>query len=62
MDKSIMKQFLKSGYIYEGKLCNAFSYINNTLYILLQQWAKHRHPNLQITKTPFLDKDYFDKR
>lgn len=21
-----------------------------------------RHPNLQITKTPFLDKDYFDKR
>ncbi|HEY9060801.1 MAG TPA: reverse transcriptase domain-containing protein [Pseudobacteroides sp.] len=24
---------------------NAFSYINNTLYILLQQWAKHRHPN-----------------
>jgi len=22
-----------------------FSYINNTLYILLQQWAKHRHPN-----------------
>ncbi|MHB8063263.1 MAG: group II intron maturase-specific domain-containing protein [Ruminiclostridium sp.] len=82
---------------------NAFSYINNTLYILLQQWAKHRHPNknqwwqlnkywhekngkrwlfttdeyslinlrrikivrhpnLQITKTPFLDKDYFDKR
>ena len=81
----------------------AFSYINNTLYHLLQQWAKHRHPNknkwwrlnkywheknwerwlfktdeyslinlrrikivrhpkLQITKTPFLDKDYFDKR
>lgn len=23
----------------------AFSYINNTLYRLLQQWAKHRHPN-----------------
>lgn len=22
-----------------------FSYINNTLYYLLQQWAKHRHPN-----------------
>jgi len=81
----------------------AFSNINNTLYHLLQQWAKHRHPNknkwwrlnkywhekgwkrwlfktdeyslinlrrikivrhpkLQVTKTPFLDKDYFDKR
>ncbi|MBU3154484.1 group II intron reverse transcriptase/maturase [Clostridium estertheticum] len=81
----------------------AFSYINNTLYYLLQQWAKHRHPNknqwwrlnrywheknvkrwlfttddyslinlrrikivrhpkLQISKTPFLDKDYFDQR
>lgn len=81
----------------------AFSNINNTLYQLLQQWAKHRHPNknkwwrlnkywhekgwkrwlfktdeyslinlrrikivrhpkLQVTKTPFLDKDYFDKR
>ena len=81
----------------------AFSNINNTLYNLLQQWAKHRHPNknkwwrlnkywhekgwkrwlfktdeyslinlrrikivrhpkLQITKTPFLDKNYFDKR
>jgi len=80
-----------------------FSYINNTLYHLLQQWAKHRHPNknkwwrlnkywhekngkrwlfmtndyslinlrrikiirhpkLQILKTPFLDKDYFDLR
>lgn len=80
-----------------------FSYINNTLYHLLQQWAKHRHPNknkwwrlnkywhekgwkrwlfktdeyslinlrrikivrhpkLQITKTPFVNKDYFDKR
>ncbi len=80
-----------------------FSYINNTLYHLLQQWAKHRHPTknkwwrlnkywhekgwkrwlfktdeyslinlrrikivrhpkLQITKTPFLNKDYFDKR
>lgn len=23
----------------------AFSYINNTLYLLLQRWAKHRHPN-----------------
>jgi len=23
----------------------AFSHINNTLYLLLQQWAKHRHPN-----------------
>lgn len=23
----------------------AFSYTNNTLYLLLQQWAKHRHPN-----------------
>ncbi|WP_242835804.1 group II intron maturase-specific domain-containing protein [Clostridium sp. DL-VIII] len=23
----------------------AFSNINNTLYHLLQQWAKHRHPN-----------------
>lgn len=22
-----------------------FSYINNTIYHLLQQWAKHRHPN-----------------
>jgi len=81
----------------------AFSYINNTLYYLLQQWAKHRHPNknqwwrlnrywheknvkrwlfttddyslinlrrikivrhpkLKISKTPFLDKDYFDQR
>ncbi|ALB47789.1 group II intron reverse transcriptase/maturase [Clostridium beijerinckii] len=81
----------------------AFSNINNTLYQLLKQWAKHRHPNknkwwklnkywhekgwkrwlfktdeyslinlrrikivrhpkLQVTKTPFLDKDYFDKR
>lgn len=81
----------------------AFSNINNTLYHLLQQWAKHRHPNknkwwrlnkywhekgwkrwlfkadeyslinlrrikivrhpkLQVTKTPFLDKNYFDKR
>lgn len=80
-----------------------FSGINNFLYYLLQQWAKHRHPNknkwwrlnrywherngqrwvfttddyslinlkrikivrypkLQISKTPFLDKDYFDKR
>lgn len=82
---------------------NAFSSINNTLYLLLQRWAKHRHPNknnwwrlnkywhekngkpwvfmtdeytlinlrrihivrhpkLQISKTPFLDKDYFIKR
>lgn len=81
----------------------SFSNINNTLYYLLQQWAKHRHPNknkwwrlnkywhernghrwvfttddyslinlkrikivrhpkLQISKTPFLDKDYFNKR
>lgn len=23
----------------------AFSYINNTLYLLLLKWAKHRHPN-----------------
>lgn len=23
----------------------AFSYINNTLYLLLQRWAKHRYPN-----------------
>lgn len=23
----------------------AFSYINNTLYLLLHYWAKHRHPN-----------------
>jgi RNA-directed DNA polymerase len=22
-----------------------FSYVNNILYLLLQQWAKHRHPN-----------------
>ncbi len=82
---------------------NVFSYINNTLYYLLQQWAKHRHPNkskwwwlnkywhekngkrwlfmtndyslinlrrikivrhpkLQISRTPFLDKHYFDLR
>lgn len=80
-----------------------FSYINNTLYYLLQQWSKHRHPNknewwrlnkywherngkrwlfmtndyslinlrqikivrhpkLQISRTPFLDKHYFDLR
>lgn len=80
-----------------------FSYINNTLYNLLQQWAKNRHPNknkwwrlnkywhekngkrwlfttndyslinlrrikivrhpkLQISRTPFLDKHYFDLR
>ena len=24
---------------------HAFSCVNNTLYLLLQQWAKHRHPN-----------------
>jgi len=24
---------------------NAFSSVNNTLYLLLQRWAKHRHPN-----------------
>jgi len=23
----------------------AFSYVNNTLYLLLQKWAQHRHPN-----------------
>ena len=23
----------------------AFSHINNTIYLLLQQWVKHRHPN-----------------
>ena len=81
----------------------AFSYANNTLYLLLHLWAKHRHPNknkwwrlnrywhqkdrkpwvfmtddytlinlrnikivrhpkLQISKTPFLDKQYFVKR
>lgn len=81
----------------------AFSNVNNTLYLLLQQWAKHRHPNknrwwrlnrywheyngkpwmfmtkeytlinlrrihivrhqnLQISKNPFLDKEYFTKR
>ncbi|OAA87755.1 group II intron reverse transcriptase/maturase [Clostridium coskatii] len=80
-----------------------FSYINNTIYLLLQQWAKHRHPNknswwrlnkywheknkkrwlfttgeyslinlrrieiirhpkLQISKNPFIDKDYFELR
>lgn len=81
----------------------AFSYVNNTLYYLLLQWAKHRHPNkskwwrlnkywhdkngkrwlfttddytlinlrrinivrhpkLQISKNPFLDKKYFHTR
>lgn len=81
----------------------AFSYINNTLYLLLQQWAKHRHPNknkwwrlnkywheknckrwlfmsdecslvnlrriqivrhpkLQISQNPFINKEYFEKR
>lgn len=81
----------------------AFSSINNTLYLLLKQWAKHRHPNksswwrlnkywhekdmkrwlfmtddnslinmrrikiirhpnLQISKNPFLDEKYFTKR
>jgi RNA-directed DNA polymerase len=80
-----------------------FSYINNTIYLILQQWAKHRHPNksswwrlnkywhekngkrwlfttdeyslinlrrieiirhpkLQISKNPFIDKDYFELR
>ena len=24
---------------------DTFSYVNNTIYLLLQQWAKHRHPN-----------------
>lgn len=24
---------------------HTFSYINNTIYLLLKQWAKHRHPN-----------------
>jgi RNA-directed DNA polymerase len=23
----------------------AFSYVNNTIYLLLERWAKHRHPN-----------------
>ena len=81
----------------------SFSYINNTLYLLLQRWAKHRHPNknawwrlnkywhhkgnkpwlfmteenalinlrtihivrhpnLQISKNPFLDQAYFLNR
>ncbi len=81
----------------------AFSYVNNTLYLLLQKWAKHRHPNkskwwrlnkywhekdgkrwlfmsdehylinlrrinivrhpkLQLSRNPFLDKEYFKKR
>ncbi len=81
----------------------AFSNLNNTLYLMLQQWAKHRHPNknkrwwlnrywheyngkpwtfmtdeytlnnlrrihiarhqrLQISRNPFLDKEYFIKR
>lgn len=81
----------------------AFSNVNNTLYILLQRWAKHRHPNknnwwrlnkywherngkpwvfstddntlinlrrihinrhpkLQISRTPFIDKEYYIKR
>ena len=80
-----------------------FSNINNTLYVLLQRWAKHRHPNktswwrlnkywhgrgnkpwlfstdknellnlrtihitrhpnLQISKNPFLDQRYFKDR
>ena len=79
---------------------HVFSYVNNTLYLLLRQWAKHRHPHkncrwrlnrywhesngkpwtfmtendvlinlrripiirhpkLQISKNPFLDKEYF---
>jgi len=41
---------------------HAFSYVNNTLYLLLQQWAKHRHPKLQISKNPFLHEKYFVKR
>ena len=81
----------------------AFSSINNILYLLLKQWTKHRHPNksswwrlnkywhekdtkrwlfmtddyslinmtrikiirhpqLKISKNPFLDKGYFTKR
>ncbi len=81
----------------------AFSYVNNTLYLLLQKWAKHRrpnkskwwrlnkywhekdgkrwlfmsdehylinlrrinivrHPKLQLSRNPFLDKEYFKKR
>lgn len=81
----------------------AFSYINNTLYLLLLKWAKHRHPNkgawwrlnkywhrkrekpwvfmtdkntlinlrtipivrhlnLNLSKNPFLDRDYFNDR
>lgn len=80
-----------------------FSYVNNTIYLLLQQWAKHRHPNknkwwrlnkywhekngkrwlfmtdknnllnlrtieiirhpnLQISKNPFINERYFMKR
>jgi len=82
---------------------HAFLYINNTLYILLQRWAKHRHPNknslwrlnrywhekngkrwlfmtdeyslinlrriqivrhpkLQISKNPFIHKEYYEHR
>jgi len=81
----------------------AFSQVNNNIYLLLQRWAKHRHPQksswwrlnrywheyngkpwlfmseeqrlinlrrikivrhpkLQISKNPFLDSDYFQKR
>jgi RNA-directed DNA polymerase len=81
----------------------AFSNVNNTLYLLLQRWAKHRHPNknswwrlnrywqsvrnkpwlfstdanalinlrtihivrhpnLKISKNPFLDPGYFNNR
>lgn len=80
-----------------------FSNVNNTIYLLLQRWAKHRHPNktnrwrltkywhrcgdkpwlfsttenarinlrtipivrhpnLQLTKNPFLDQRYFEIR
>lgn len=80
-----------------------FSYINNTLYLILQRWAKNRHPKknkwwrlnkywhnkngkpwlfsteinslinlrtikitrhpkLQISKNPFIDKKYFEER
>ncbi|MDO9565320.1 MAG: group II intron reverse transcriptase/maturase [Candidatus Desulfaltia sp.] len=34
-----------SNYHRHAVASQAFSYINNTIYLLLQQWAKHRHPN-----------------
>jgi len=37
----------------------AFSYVNNTIYLLLQHWAKHRHPNK--TKRWRLDKYWHEK-